>query len=70
MFTHTLSKREKKTARTKHRIKIKAKLNGQPLWLSVNLISHTVGRGLAPAEIINGYMITNGCYQIKFNIIP
>ena len=30
MFTHTLSKREKKTARTKHRIKIKAKLNGQP----------------------------------------
>lgn len=30
MFTLTLSKREKKTARTKHRIKIKTKLNGQP----------------------------------------
>ena len=30
MFTLTLSKREKKTARTKKKIKIKTKLNGQP----------------------------------------
>ena len=29
MFTLTLSKREKKTARTKKKIKIKTKLNGQ-----------------------------------------
>ena len=33
-------------------------------------ISNGVGRWLAAAEIINGYMITNGCYQIKFDIIP
>ncbi len=29
-----------------------------------------VGRWLAAAEEINGYMTIIGCYQIEFNIIP
>ena len=42
------------------------------MWLSVNvnLISNTVGQGLAPAVVICGYIITNGYYKIKFNIVP
>ena len=39
------------------------------LPVNVNLTSHGVGRWLAAAEIINGYMITNGYYQIEFNIV-
>ncbi len=38
--------------------------------VNVNLTSHGVGRWLAAAEIINGYLITNGYCQIEFNIIP
>ena len=42
----------------------------QVLRTEGKIISNNVGQGLAPAEIINEYMITNGCYQIKFDIIP
>ena len=42
------------------------------MWLSVNvnLISNTVGQGLAPAVEINVYITANGYYKIKFNIVP
>ena len=36
----------------------------------LNYNPNGVGQGLAPAEVICGYMITNGCYQIEFNIVP
>ena len=40
------------------------------LSVNVNLTSHGVGQGLAPAERICGYMTTNCCCQIEFNITP
>ena len=36
------------------------------LSVNENLISNTVGQGLAPAVEINGYIIINGYYKIKF----
>ena len=36
----------------------------------LNCISNGVGRWLAAAVVINGYMAVIGCYQIEFNIIP
>ena len=50
MFTHTLSKREKKTARTKKKIKFKIVPQGQGLPLSAQT---------------NKNKIIIGCYQIE-----
>ena len=33
------------------------------LYVNVKIISHSVGQGLAPAEVISEYITTNGCYQ-------
>ena len=52
------------------REKLRVKSEKSRCFARSKIISRNVGQGLAPAEIINEYMITNGCYQIKFDIIP
>ena len=46
--------------------------NNNKLKRRIELIVHMymVGRWLAAAEEINGYMTIIGYYKIKFNIIP